>query len=96
MLTWHLRIWHDLPYCVASAKANPESSNTASAQLLTQTDKFLEKAKSSDLTMTGVTAVDFFELVTTLSWGIDRFGDDEPAARRRVTIATAGIFHAVN
>lgn len=67
MLTWQLRIWHDLPYCVASAKANPESSNTASAQLLTQTDKFLEKAKSSDLTMTGVTAVDFFELVTTLS-----------------------------
>jgi hypothetical protein len=46
--------------------------------------------------MTGVTAADFFELVTTLSWGIDRFGDDEPAARRRVTIATAGIFHAVN
>jgi AcrR family transcriptional regulator len=95
MLTWQLGIWHDLPYCVASAKANPESSNTASAQLLTQTDKFLEKAKSSDLTMTGVTAVDFFELVTTLSWGIDRLGDDEPAARRRVTIATAGIFHAV-
>jgi hypothetical protein len=46
--------------------------------------------------MTGVTAVDFFELVTTLSWGIDRLGDDEPAARQRVTIATAGIFHAVN
>lgn len=83
MLTWQLRIWHDLPYCVASAKANPESSNTASAQLLTQTEKFLEKAKSSDLTMTGLTAVDFFELVNTLSWGIDHFGDGEPAGDYR-------------
>jgi AcrR family transcriptional regulator len=46
MLTWQLRIWHDLPYCVASAKANPESSNTASAQLLTQTDKFSRKRKA--------------------------------------------------
>jgi hypothetical protein len=40
----------------------------------------------------GVTADEVFELVTALSWGVDRFGDDEAAARRRVEIATAGIF----
>jgi AcrR family transcriptional regulator len=92
-LTWQLRIWHDLPYCVASAQTNPQSSiNAASAQLLAETEKFLDLAKCTNSVMTAVTALDLFELVTTLSWGVDRFGDDEPAARRRVTIATAGIF----
>ena len=25
MLTWQLRIWHDLPYCVADAQGDPDS-----------------------------------------------------------------------
>jgi AcrR family transcriptional regulator len=92
-LTWQLRIWHDLPHCVASAQTNQESSiNAAILQILAETEKLLYKAKLSSLPADDVTAADLFELVTTLSWGVDRFGDDEPKARRRVTIATAGIF----
>jgi hypothetical protein len=33
-----------------------------------------------------------YELVLALSWAVDRFHDDEAAARRRVTVGTAGIF----
>jgi len=92
-LTWQLRIWHDLPSCVASARSDPESSmNPASARLIEMTRTLLEKATSSGAAVKTVTAEDLFELVTTLSWGVDRFGDDEQAARRRVTMATAGIF----
>lgn len=54
--------------------------------------RILDKAKFAGVAVTTVTAEDLFELVTTLSWGVDRFGDDEQAARRRVAIATAGIF----
>jgi AcrR family transcriptional regulator len=92
-LTWQLRIWHDLPYCVASAQSDPESSiKSANARLMAETDRLLEAAKAAGEAVDGVTATDLFELVTTLSWGVDRFGDDEPAARRRVAIGTAGIF----
>jgi AcrR family transcriptional regulator len=92
-LTWQLRIWHDLPYCVASAQSNPESSmKAASAQLVAETEKFLRNATLSNVPTADITALDLFELATALSWGVDRFGDDEPTARRRVTIATAGMF----
>ncbi|CAN7693818.1 helix-turn-helix domain containing protein [Caballeronia sp. LjRoot29] len=92
-LTWQLRIWHDLPYCVASARSDPESSmNPASTRLIEKTRVLLDEAKSAGMAVKTVTAEDLFELVTTLSWGVDRFGDDEQAARRRVAIATAGIF----
>ena len=94
-LTWQLRIWHDLPYCIASAHSDPQSSiNPTSARVIEQTRLLLEAAQSDGTAMSSVTATDLFELVTTLSWGVDRFGDDEPAARRRVAIATAGIFAA--
>jgi len=92
-LTWQLRIWHDLPYCVASARSDPGSSmNPASARLIEETRVLLDKAKSGGVAAKDVTAEEIFELVTTLSWGVDRFGDDEQAARRRVAMGTAGIF----
>ncbi len=92
-LTWQLRIWHDLPYCVATAREDPASSMTdATNPLLAQTGALLDAAKASGDAVEGVTADEAFELATALSWGVDRFGDDEQAARRRVEVATAGIF----
>lgn len=94
-LTWQLRIWHDLPFCVASAQADPDSSmSPANAQLIGCTRALLDAAAAAGDIAGPVTAEDLFELVTTLSWGVDRYGDDEAKARRRVGIATAGIFRA--
>ena len=93
MLTWQLRIWHDLPVCIASAQGEAGSSmNASSAQLVAQTGKLLDQARMAGAAVEELTATELFELVTTLSWGVDRFGDDEATARRRVTIATAGVF----
>jgi AcrR family transcriptional regulator len=92
-LTWQLRIWHDLPYCVATARNDPESSmNSATNPLLLQTAAFLDAAKAAGDAVDAVTASEVFELITALSWGVDRFRDDQQAARRRVEVATAGIF----
>lgn len=92
-LAWQLRIWHDLPYCIASAQSDPGSSmNPANFLLVAETGKLLDQARDEGATVYTVTAKDLFELATTLSWGVDRFGDDEQAARRRVALATAGIF----
>jgi len=94
-LTWELRIWHDLPYCVASAQGNATSSlNPTSAQLLAATGQLLDAAQRAGVAVDTVTATDLFELVTTLSWGVDRYGDDEAAAARRVALATAGVFRS--
>jgi AcrR family transcriptional regulator len=92
-LTWQLRIWHDLPYCIATAQGDPDSSmNSACNPLLIQTAALLDQAKSSGDAVDEVTATEVFELITALSWGVDRFRDDTQAARRRVEIGTAGIF----
>lgn len=92
-LTWQLRIWHDLPYCVAISQADPESPVGAACHpLLVTTRALLNAARTAGVAAAAVTAEEVFELATTLSWGVDRFGDDEAAARRRVQIATAGIF----
>lgn len=92
-LTWQLRIWHDLPYCVATSQADPESPVGAACHpLLITTRGLLGAAAAAGDLRAGITAEEVFELVTTLSWGVDRFGDDEAAARRRVQIATAGLF----
>lgn len=66
--------------------------NSASSPLLTQTAVLLEEAKSSGDAVDAVDAVELFELITALSWAVDRFHDGEQAARRRVELATAGIF----
>jgi AcrR family transcriptional regulator len=92
-LTWQLRIWHGLPYCVATAYDDPESPlYSACNPLLVQTGVLLDAAKSAGDAVDRVTRDEVFELITTLSWGVDRFGDDEPAGRRRVEVGTAGIF----
>ena len=90
-LTWQLRIWHDLPYCLTTRDPASPVSSTRSP-LLVRTGVLLAEAKASGDVRDVVTADEVFELVTSLSWGVDRFGDDETAARRRVEIATAGIF----
>lgn len=96
-LTWQLRIWHDLPYCVASAQSDPDSQmKSTSFKLLNATEDLLEQAKIAGLALPTVTAKDLFELVTALSWAVDRFSDDEQAARRRVAIATAGVFNPLS
>lgn len=92
-LTWRLRIWHDLPHCVAEARAAPGSSmNPAVSMLVRQTGELLDRAKAAGAAVSTIEAHEAFELVTALSWAVDRFGDDEAAARRRVEIATAGFF----
>lgn len=92
-LTWRLRIWHDLPACVATARGDPASPvNAACSRLIVGTGVLLDTAKASGDAIDAVTATEVFELVTALSWAVDRFHDDEAAARRRVAIATAGIF----
>ena len=93
-LSWQLRIWHDLPACVASAQSDPGSPVFPTNQrLIEKTRALLNAAKSAGVAVSDVSAENVFELVTALSWGIDRFGDDEPAARRRVALGTAGLFH---
>jgi AcrR family transcriptional regulator len=93
-LTWQMRIWHDLPYCIATARSDPGSSmnSVCSNPLLDQTKALLDQAKSSGDAIETITAEELFELITSLSWGVDRFGDDQAVARRRVAVATAGIF----
>lgn len=92
-LTWQLRIWHDLPYCVATAHADPDSTVTSAVSpLVTRTGILLDEAKSTGDVDAHVTADEVYELALTLSWGVDRFQDDERTARRRVSVATAGLY----
>lgn len=92
-LTWRLRIWHDLPHCVAEARAAPGSSmNPAVSMLVGLTAEMLDRAKAAGVALATIEANEVFELVTALSWAVDRFGDDEVGARRRVEVATAGLF----
>jgi len=92
-LTWRLRIWHDLPYCVAAASGATDSSmNPAISRLVKQTEDLLRQAKEAGDAVDAVEATEVFELITALSWAVDRFGDGEAAARRRVEVATAGLF----
>jgi AcrR family transcriptional regulator len=88
-LAWQLRIWHDLPTCIAGAIDDPTSPvQTVNERLIQRTGEFLTRSRASK----NVTADELFELVTALSWAVDRFGDDVERARRRVALATAGVF----
>jgi AcrR family transcriptional regulator len=92
-LAWQLRIWHDLPYCLATAMRDDASPVQATSDpLMVRTGGFLEAAKASGDVAGDVTAEEVYELVLALSWGIDRYRDDEVLARRRVAMGTAGIF----
>ena len=96
-LTWRLRIWHDLPHCVAAARGSSDASmSPAISFLVDQTRNLLGPAQEAGDAIDAVTASEVFELATALSWAVDRFGDDEPAARRRVEIATAGLFTSLS
>jgi AcrR family transcriptional regulator len=92
-LAWQLRIWHDLPTCIAGAIDDPTSPvQTVNARLTQRTAEFLTRACRFGTASGSVTADELFELVTALSWAVDRFGDDEQRARRRVTLGTRGVF----
>jgi AcrR family transcriptional regulator len=94
-LTWHLRIWHDLPYCLATVHQDADSPvKPAYDPLLARTGALLDAAKTSGDAAASTTTDEVYELVLALSWAVDRFRDDESTAHRRVTMATAGIFTA--
>ena len=85
-LAWQLRIWQDMPTCIASALEDETSPvQDVCARLTARTGVFLAAAGSD------VPAERVFELMTAVSWAIDRFRDDEAAARERVALATAGV-----
>ncbi|OIH95522.1 TetR/AcrR family transcriptional regulator [Curtobacterium sp. MCBA15_001] len=92
-VTWQLRIWQNLPTCIASAIGDDESPVSMVCTGLTErTAQFLDRARTDGSAVATVTAEALFELLTTLSWGVDRFGDDQDRARARVRLGTAGLF----
>ena len=92
-LTWLLRVWHDLPSCVAGAQDDQASPVQSTCNpLLARTATFLEAVRASGDLREGVDAQEVFELVLALSWATDRFHHDESTTRRRVVLATAGLF----
>ena len=92
-LTWRLRIWHDLPHCVAEARGEQGSSmNPAVSLLMQHTGDLLGNAQAAGFAIRSVETREVFELVTAVSWAVDQFGDNEGAARRRVEVATSGLF----
>jgi AcrR family transcriptional regulator len=55
-LTWGLRIWHDLPYCVAVARDDPENSMTSATNpLLLRTAALPDPARASGAFAAGAT-----------------------------------------
>src|SRR3954468_22343434 len=62
-LTWQLRIWHDLPYCLAAAHNDAESPMTETSDpLVKRTGAFLEAAGVPG----NVSAGEVYELVLAL------------------------------
>ena len=92
-VAWQLRIWNDLPTCIATSIEDSSSPVQDVATRLTErTRHFLDRAQRQGSASDSVTADDLFELVTAVSWAIDRFGDGPGRARDRVALATAGAF----
>ncbi|MDB5613172.1 MAG: Transcriptional regulator, TetR family [Devosia sp.] len=92
-LAWRLHSWHDLPYCLASAHADPSASlNDANLPMIKETERLLQAAQASNQAAADVTAEAVFELVLALSWAIDRYRDTEAVARHRVLMGTVGVF----
>ena len=61
--------------------------------LLTRlTGDLLPEAQAAGVAIRSVEASEVFELAAAVSWAVDRFGDKEQAARRRVEVATSGLF----
>ncbi|MCV7420800.1 TetR/AcrR family transcriptional regulator [Mycobacterium yunnanensis] len=92
-VAWQLRIWNDLPTCIATSIEDSSSPvQDVATRLTDRTRHFLDRAQADGSASESVTADDLFELVTAVSWAIDRFGDEPPRARDRVALATAGAF----
>jgi AcrR family transcriptional regulator len=95
-LAWRLHIWHDLPHCLASAHNDPSAPlNDANRPMIDETARLLHAAQRAGQATDVLTGEEVFELVLALSWAIDRYGDSEAAARRRVNVGTTGIFVAL-
>ncbi|WP_237569372.1 TetR/AcrR family transcriptional regulator [Mycolicibacterium lacusdiani] len=94
-LAWALRIWQELPTCIATTIDDDASPvQDVSTRLTGRTRDFLHRARDHGAASGTVTAEELFQLITAVSWGIDRFGDDAGRARHRVGFATAGVFRA--
>ncbi|MEU0497076.1 TetR/AcrR family transcriptional regulator [Mycobacterium sp. NPDC006124] len=94
-VAWQLRIWNDLPTCIATSIEDATSPvQDVATRLTDRTRQFLDRARTEGSASDTVTADDLFQLVTAVSWAIDRFGDDPGGARARVSLATAGAFRA--
>jgi len=92
-VAWQLRIWNDLPTCIATSIEDDTSPvQDVTARLIDRTRHFLDRAKADGSAADDVTGDELFELVTAISWAVDRFGDDPQRARARVALATAGAF----
>jgi AcrR family transcriptional regulator len=92
-LAWQLRIWNDLPTCIATAIDDTTSPvQDVSTRLTKRTRDFLHRARDHGSASGSVTADELFEFITAISWAIDRFGDNQDKARHRVRLATAGVF----
>lgn len=84
-LTWQLRIWHDLPTCISTIPSGLDP-------LMERTGALIRAGVSAHVVRDDLTADEVFEIVTAVSWGVDRYGDDELTARRKVILSTAGFF----
>jgi hypothetical protein len=85
---------NDLPSCLVAAGQAGSPLKTASAALVERTAEFVATAREAGAVVESVDPAEVFELITGLSWTIDRFGKDAGAARRLVDRATAGFFTA--
>ncbi|ABK75403.1 TetR/AcrR family transcriptional regulator [Mycolicibacterium smegmatis] len=91
-VTWALRIWHDLPNCIATAHDDAESPvRPVTDRMTDRTARLLDNYRAGK-GPSPVTAEELFQLVTAVSWAVDRFGDDRDRARRRLEFATSGLF----
>lgn len=95
-LVWHLRTWHGLPETVIDALNTASPLAMACSPLQQRTGMLLTAAQQAGEVDRAATAEELFQLVTLLSWGADRFGDDEASARRRTEQAVFGVLNAGN
>ena len=71
---------------------HPASLNDSNRPMIKETERLLQAAQARDQAAVAISAEEVFELVLALSWAIDRYGDTEAVARRRVMIGTVGVF----
>ncbi|MFI9642339.1 hypothetical protein ACIG87_20115 [Micromonospora sp. NPDC051925] len=83
----------DGPHLTGSTLQDGQSPmKPACDPLIERTGRFLDSAKAAGDLVGPFTVDEVYQLVLALSWAVDRFDDDEAAARKRVAMATTGIF----